>query len=85
MIIIVTSKITNRCHHNKYDNNEVWKRQAFPECNTDTQMLTENGAQRVVTQSGVATDPQFVRNTVTLKHSKARSACVYLKEMKSLS
>ena len=53
MVIIVTSKITNRCHHNKYDNNEVWKRQAFPGCNTDTQTLMENGAQRGRPEAGL--------------------------------
>ena len=48
-------------------------------------MLMENGAQKMVTQSRVTTDPQFVKNTKSVKHHKARSAWICLKEMESLS
>ena len=90
MIIIVKSKISNFCHHNKYDNNEKFENCKHSQNVIQThgeQMLMANGARKMVTQSRVTTDPQLVKkkNTVTVRHNKMRSACIFLKEMKSLS
>ena len=63
MIIIVKSKFTNCCPHNKY-NNEKFENCKHSQNVIQThseQMLMENGARKMVTQSRVTTDPQLVK------------------------
>ena len=70
---IVISKITD--HHNKYNNNEKVKfsqnYQNVTQSHEVTKCCWENGFDRLA-QCRVATNLQFVKNTISAKHNKAK-------------
>ena len=86
IITVLTSRITD--HLNKSNNNEKFEiLQELPKCDTYIQNVTrvskcywKNGASRHV-RGRFATNPQFVKNTVSgkynkAKHDKTKYACI---------